>query len=133
MFISCQRKKYLLPVENDISRNCKQIDIDTFCPKQALILLMLLFVDTFVLRQFFSCFFECQRAQKEGSSKNDNGRFRVDKIELLKSIFSPIFIDIILVKTIYEATLHDYLHIYCDMIIQIKLFSISIISVFLPE
>lgn len=90
-------EKYLLPVENDISPTCKQIDIDTFCPRQALILLMLLFVDAFVLLAIFSCFFECQRAQKEGSSENDNGGFRVDKTELLKHIFSPIFIDIILV------------------------------------
>lgn len=89
-------EKYLLPVEN-ISPTCKQIDIDTFCPRQALILLMLLFVDTLVLLAIFSCFFECQRAQKEGSSENDNGGFGVDKTELLKRIFSPIFIDIILV------------------------------------
>lgn len=62
-------EKYSLPVENDISRNCKPIDIDTFCPKQALILLMLLFVDTFVLRQFFHVFLNVKEHKKREAVK----------------------------------------------------------------
>lgn len=57
-------EKYLLPVENDIILTCKQINIDTFCPNQAVILLMLLFMDTFLLLAIFSYFFCMSKSTK---------------------------------------------------------------------